>query len=270
MGEAKRRGGKSRMRAPRLGDGLRYGLNTARFSDEATRDAVQIQLVAMAREVLAAHGLSAFVATREHAAWHEAGHVTSAAMLGFTTERAFVEQAVHPEAGETWGGGSEYPDRGAWRLAPSSPPEEDCVTAMLTIAGLGAEREFVERDQRQGSSLDEQILFSTACNWLAEKLGDEPRLHEAIKLMLMARVRQMLHHAKAETAAVAQALMERMEIGRAEIAPLVTPIMNAWRGAPEAIVRDLRTPESRRRLVAAFMNKPGQMPPGSTPSATER
>ena len=68
-----------KMYAPRFDTGRFEGLNAARFTDRASASRAQDELEQNGPPGSARRtGMSAFLATREHAAWHGAGHAVTA------------------------------------------------------------------------------------------------------------------------------------------------------------------------------------------------
>jgi hypothetical protein len=126
------------------------------------------------RDTLDRHGASAFMASREAAIAHEAGHTIVMTHEGLTVEsvRIFSRSVL---LGRAWSGWCAEKD-GEWTSGPDTSAESDLSRARVIIAGLAGEA--ITRLDTPGSSLDELALSQFIGHNAAAKLAD-PHLSDA-------------------------------------------------------------------------------------------
>lgn len=173
-----------------------------------------LQTVARARQ-----GEAAFDAPRAAAAHHEAGHAVVAAHEGRRVLRAKIFRRTVPGR-RVWLGVTDD-DQNSWSCGPLTPPESDLVIARNKIAGIVAERLF-ERDPRDGSALDEVLLFLWLCAAAAAaKLGRPP--HEvALEQAALAAGVLRLHEPTVRQ--IARALVRHGTLRGQRLARLLAPV----------------------------------------------
>lgn len=126
------------------------------------------------RNALNRHGVSAFIATRNAAAAHEAGHAIVGAHQGFTIREITIYSRSTP-LGLMWGGRCKDAD-GPWTTGPDSSVDDDLRYARFIIAGLAGEA--MTRLDKPGSSIDELGLSQLIGLNIANKIADPALSHE--------------------------------------------------------------------------------------------
>jgi hypothetical protein len=121
-----------------------------------------------ARDALDRHGLSAFIAPREAALAHEAGHAIVGAHEGLAIRAVTICSRSVALVGRVWGG--RCIEAGAWTTGPDTTAEDDLRRARFVIAGLAGEA--VTGLDTPASSLDELALSQFVNLNAAAKLAD--------------------------------------------------------------------------------------------------
>jgi hypothetical protein len=187
----------------------------------------------LARRAFDAQGPAAFECSPRAAAIHEAGHCVVHTMLDNKLadcrieERRIVGRSI-------WLGVTNMAGSQCWESSPESNPYDDLDHAAITFAGVAAEMAF-DTDFRQGSSLDELVLYQMLCSNAANKLRLSP---ERMIMWMHANVGKMLHHHKDVHRAITEALFHKQTLGADDLAELVRPVTplgkRAW-GRPALI-----------------------------------
>jgi len=176
-------------------------LDRLRFTTPSGRHAIESDardLLAIALELQASLAL---VATRQHAAYHEAGHAVAYHAHG----RRIRSVRVFELAGE-WCGFTKAGTR--WRIDQDTDPAADLIEALICLAGPFAELIF-SGHPALGAGVDELALARAIVGSAAGKLGTDP---EALMVETVGQVLRLLATYRPAVEAIARRLMRRRKL----------------------------------------------------------
>ena len=180
-------------------------------SHPATRAALNESAADLLGHALTLQGADALACTRQHAAFHEAGHAVMSSASGLRVYSVAVFRR-----GSDWLGWTNSGT--AWKVGPDPDPLDDLRQARVLMAGPMSEQAFTKKPAL-GAGLDEIALAKTIIGSTSHKLGIAP------DALMMRTMEETLETHRQTLDALAGALMRKPKLKQIELARLLRRVV---------------------------------------------
>ena len=180
----------------------------------ASRAALGTDALQLLDLAVSLQGRAALVATRDHAARHEAGHAVAYRAAG----QRVLSVAVF-KRGDDWLGRTVAGR--AWTVSGSTHPADDLAQAQILLAGPMAE--WTGNAPSLGGGVDEISVARGIASEVARKTGASP---EEVMLVLMRSVLSLLREYQPVIDGLADVLARERKIKNPRLARMLRPVLS--------------------------------------------